>query len=36
MDNVGILVEALGRELPVERLIVDPDVLASFSHDDAE
>ena len=36
MDNVGVLVEALGRELPVERLIVDPDVLAAFSHDDAE
>jgi glycolate oxidase len=36
VDNVGVLVEALGRELPVERLIVDPDVLAAFSHDDAE
>ena len=36
MDTVGVLLEALGRELPVERLIVDPDVLAAFSHDDAE
>jgi glycolate oxidase len=36
VDNVGVLVEALGQELPVERLIVDPDVLAAFSHDEAE
>jgi glycolate oxidase len=36
VDNVGVLVEALGQELPVERLIVDPDVLTAFSHDDAE
>ena len=30
------LVEALGRGLPAERLVVDPDVLAAISHDDAE
>jgi glycolate dehydrogenase FAD-linked subunit len=30
------LVEALSRGLPPERLVVDPDVLAALSHDDAE
>ena len=30
------LVEALGRGLPADRLVVDPDVLAAMSHDDAE
>jgi len=30
------LVEALRRGLPAERLVVDPDVLAAISHDDAE
>src|SRR6516165_4558156 len=30
------LVEALGRGLSAERLVVDPDVLAAISHDDAE
>jgi len=30
------LVEALGRELPGDRLVVDPDVLEAISHDDAE
>ena len=30
------LVEALGRGLPADRLVVDPDVLAAISHDDAE
>jgi|SRR6516165_3336551 FAD/FMN-containing dehydrogenase len=30
------LVEALGRGLPAERLVIDPDVLAAISHDDAE
>jgi len=30
------LVEALSRGLPPERLVVDPDVLAMLSHDDAE
>ncbi|HTL24651.1 MAG TPA: FAD-binding protein, partial [Mycobacteriales bacterium] len=31
-----MLVEALGRELPADRLVLDPDVLASLSHDEAE
>src|SRR2546423_15708075 len=30
------LVEALGRGLPADRLVVDPDVLAAISHDEAE
>jgi glycolate oxidase len=30
------LVEALSREIPADRLVVDPDVLAAISHDDAE
>jgi glycolate oxidase len=30
------LVEALSRGLPPDRLVVDPDVLAALSHDDAE
>src|SRR5438067_7588382 len=30
------LVEALGRDLPGDRLVVDPDVLAAISHDEAE
>jgi glycolate oxidase len=30
------LTQALSRELPPERLVVDPDVLAALSHDDAE
>jgi glycolate oxidase len=30
------LVEALSRGLPAGRLVVDPDVLAAMSHDDAE
>ncbi|HEY2279307.1 MAG TPA: FAD-linked oxidase C-terminal domain-containing protein [Streptosporangiaceae bacterium] len=28
--------EALGRVLPADRIVVDPDVLASLSHDEAE
>ena len=32
----AVLVEALGRELPADRLVLDPDVLASLSHDEAE
>jgi glycolate oxidase len=36
MVNPGVLVEALSRGLPAERLVVDPDVLAAISHDDAE
>src|SRR5260370_10084522 len=34
--NPGVLLEALSRGLPAERLVVDPDVLAAISHDDAE
>src|SRR4249919_3485437 len=30
------LIEALSRGLPGDRLVVDPDVLAAISHDDAE
>jgi hypothetical protein len=30
------LVEALGRGLPGDRLVTDPDVLAAISHDEAE
>jgi glycolate oxidase len=36
MVNPGVLVEALSRGLPADRLVVDPDVLAAISHDDAE
>jgi glycolate oxidase len=32
----GVLVEALSRGLPGDRLVVDPDVLAAISHDEAE
>jgi len=32
----AVLVEALGRELPADRLVLDPDVLAGLSHDEAE
>jgi glycolate oxidase len=34
--TAGVLVEALSRGLPGDRLVVDPDVLAAISHDDAE
>src|ERR1700739_1012965 len=34
-DTVG-LISALGRGIPDDRIIIDPDVLASVSHDDAE
>ena len=34
--NPSVLVEALSRGLPAKRLVVDPDVLAAISHDDAE
>jgi len=34
--NANLLVEALSRELPPGRLVIDPDVLAALSHDDAE
>jgi glycolate dehydrogenase FAD-linked subunit len=30
------LIEALGRRLPADRLVIDHDVLAAMSHDDAE
>ena len=30
------LVEALSRGLPGDRVVVDPDVLAALSHDEAE
>ena len=33
--NAG-LISALGRGLPGDRLVIDPDVLAAISHDDAE
>jgi len=35
MIATGTLVEALSRSLPGDRLVVDPDVLAAISHDDA-
>jgi glycolate oxidase len=35
VDAAG-LVGALGRGLPAGRLVIDPDVLAAISHDDAE
>jgi FAD binding domain len=34
--EVLALIEALSRGLPGDRLVVDPDVLAAISHDDAE
>ena len=36
MIATDVLVEALCRGLPRDRLVVDPDVLAAISHDDAE
>ena len=36
MIATDVLVEALRRGLPGDRLVVDPDVLAAISHDDAE
>jgi glycolate oxidase len=36
MTTTEALAEALGRGLPADRLVVDPDVLAAISHDDAE
>src|SRR5215471_10103668 len=36
MIAAATLVEALSRDLPGDRLVVDPDVLAAISHDDAE
>ena len=34
-SRTGVLLEALGREVPQERLVVDPDLLAGLSHDEA-
>lgn len=34
--GTGVLLEALGRVLPGDRLVVDPEVLAGLSHDEAE
>ena len=34
--NAAGLISALGRRLPRDRLVTDPDVLAAISHDDAE
>src|SRR5256885_1074632 len=36
MTIAATLVEALGRGLPGDRLVLDPDVLAAMSHDEAE
>jgi len=36
MIATDVLVEALSRGVPADRLVVDPDVLAAISHDDAE
>jgi len=36
VSSTEILLEALGRVVPGERLVVDHDVLASMSHDEAE
>jgi glycolate oxidase len=35
-SSTEVLLEALGRVVPTERLVVDSDVLASLSHDEAE
>jgi glycolate oxidase len=36
LSRTDVLLEALGRVVPSERLVVDHDVLASMSHDEAE
>ena len=36
MIAAATIIEALGRGLPGDRLVVDPDVLAAISHDEAE
>ena len=36
LGTLPILVEALARELPADRLVVDREVLQSISHDEAE
>lgn len=35
-SRTGVLLEALGREVPHERLVADQEVLQSLSHDEAE
>ncbi len=35
-NHAAALINALGRGLPDGRLVIDPDVLAAISHDDAE
>ena len=35
MTDAGVLVEALSRGLPGDRIVADPDVLAAISRDDA-
>jgi glycolate oxidase len=35
-SRTSVLIEHLSRELPADRLVVDTDVLASLSHDEAE
>lgn len=34
--SARLLIESLNRGLPADRLVIDPDVLAAMSHDDAE
>ena len=36
MTSASVLVEALSRGLPGDRVVTDPDVLAAMSHDEAE
>jgi len=36
VDGVSTLVEALRQRLPADRLIIDPDVTATYAHDEAE
>jgi glycolate oxidase len=36
MTGAGVLVEALSRGLPGDRIVTDPGVLAALSHDEAE
>ena len=36
VERTATLLEALGREIPADRLVSDADVVASLAHDDAE
>ncbi len=36
LTGSAVVIEALSRELPASRLVIDSDVLAALSHDDAE